>query len=121
MNRTLTARSSLENLRKEAKRWLNAIRTGDAPALKRLRKTLPHAPAQPGLRDVQHALAREYGLPNWAAFKTTLAEIALASSSRKKLVAEFLEHACNNWGILPGEPWPLYAARILARHPQIAS
>ena len=121
MNRTLTARSSLENLRKEAKRWLNAVRAGDAPALKRLRQAFPHAPAQPGLRDVQHALAREYGLPNWAAFKTSLAEIALASSSRKKLVAEFLENACHHWGVLPREPSPLYAVRILARHPQIAS
>jgi hypothetical protein len=132
MNRKLTARSSLENLRKEAKRWLNALRASDADARQRLREAYPAAPAQPSLREVQHALAREYGLANWAAFKTSLDEIALATSSREKLVAEFLEHSCLHYGIRPAtSKWDRaygdapsrwqYAARILAPHPEIAS
>jgi ankyrin repeat protein len=62
--------SSLDNLRKEAKRWLKALRAGDADAIARLRRAHPDAPAAPGLRDVQHALARERGHENWSAMKT---------------------------------------------------
>jgi hypothetical protein len=58
MSRTLTPDSTLENLRKEAKRWLKALRAGDAGARSRLLAATPHAPADPGLRDVQLAVAR---------------------------------------------------------------
>jgi hypothetical protein len=61
MSRTLTPDSSLETLKKEAKRWLKALRAGDAQARRRLIAATPAAPANPGLRDVQLALAREYG------------------------------------------------------------
>jgi hypothetical protein len=53
MTRQLTARSNLETLRKEAKRWLKALRAQDSKALERLRRSYPGAPLQPGLRDVQ--------------------------------------------------------------------
>ena len=62
MSRELTPRSSLEGLRKEAKRWLRALRENDAEARARLRRAYPDAPDTPGIRDVQHALAREHGL-----------------------------------------------------------
>jgi uncharacterized protein len=65
MVRKLTPRSSLENLRKEAKRWLKALRANDEAAHGRLRRALPNAGADPSLRDVQHALAIEYGAPGW--------------------------------------------------------
>ena len=131
MIRKLTAHSSLENLRKDAKRWLHAIRANDADARARLRAAWPGAPAQPVLRDMQHALAREYGLENWAAFKTALEDIALANQSREKLIEEFLVHSCIHYGVRPGtgkwdrtyfdEPsrWK-YAARILEKHPEIS-
>ncbi len=57
----------LDNLKKEAKRWLKALRLNDAEALNRLTTIYPKAPAQPVLRDVQHALALEYGYSNWKA------------------------------------------------------
>ena len=60
MSRKLTARSTLESLKKEAKRWLRALQAGDAVARRRLLAATPAAPAEPGLRDVQFALAREY-------------------------------------------------------------
>jgi uncharacterized protein len=66
MSRTLTPDSSLETLKKEAKRWLKALRAGDAEAQRRLVAVTPAAPANPSLRDVQLALAREYGLPGMA-------------------------------------------------------
>src|SRR5204862_4025507 len=60
MPRRVTSASSLENLRKEAKRWLMELRAGDADARLRLERAYPAAPANPALRDVQHALAHAY-------------------------------------------------------------
>jgi ankyrin repeat protein len=57
--------TSVESLRKEAKRWLKAIRAGDSSAAERFRRTYSAAPATPSLRDVQHALALERGFGNW--------------------------------------------------------
>lgn len=57
--------TSVESLRKEAKRWLKAIRAGDSDAVSRLRRAYATAPAMPSLRDVQHAVALERGFPNW--------------------------------------------------------
>jgi uncharacterized protein len=58
MRRQLTAKSSLETLKKDAERWLKGLRTGDAEARQRLAAAWPDAPEAPGLRDIQHALAR---------------------------------------------------------------
>ena len=44
-----------------------------------LERAIPNAPAKPTLRDVQHALAREHGLPGWAALKRALGQ-SVASS-----------------------------------------
>ena len=63
------ARTTLENLKKEAKRWLNALQTNAADARARFERALPEPPASPTLRDVQHALALEHGLPGWKALK----------------------------------------------------
>jgi hypothetical protein len=65
-------RRGLESLRKEAKRWLAALRTHDPDARARLDRAVPNAPAAPTLRDVQHALAREHGFAGWAALKEAL-------------------------------------------------
>jgi hypothetical protein len=59
MSRSLTPKSSMETLKKEAKRWLKALRSGDREARSRLQRAYPSAPATPGLRDIQHALALE--------------------------------------------------------------
>lgn len=112
MRRTLTSKTRVESLRKEAKRWLKALRTGDAKATDRLRAASPKAPPLPGLRDVQHALALEYGLPNWVALKAALAEIGPASQSDADRLDTLLRHG---WSGDVGA-----AERILARHPELA-
>jgi hypothetical protein len=61
--------STFDNLRKEAKRWLKQLRANDPQARARFERAHPHAPANPGLRDVQHALARERGAEGWIALK----------------------------------------------------
>jgi hypothetical protein len=57
----------MDNLRKEAKRWLKAIRANNPDARARFERAHPTAPATPVLRDVQHALAREHGYDSWIA------------------------------------------------------
>lgn len=75
MTRKLTPQSSLENLKREAKRWLKALRANDREARARLERVVPNAPAEPGLRDVQHALAREHGLAGWTELENQLADL----------------------------------------------
>ncbi len=72
MPRAITSSTSIGNLRKEAKRWLRALRAEDADARLRFERAYPSAPEQPALRDVQHALAREYGHESWIALKQAL-------------------------------------------------
>ena len=69
MSNELPPRRNLESLRKEAKRWLDALQAGDLDARARLERAISDAPATPALRDVQHALAREHGFAGWAALK----------------------------------------------------
>ena len=111
--RTLGAAASLESLKKEAKRWLKALREGDAAARERLRRVLPSAGAEIALREVQHALALEHGLKGWAALKEALADRALAKRSAAERADDFLRNAIERQrGAL--------AANILHKHPDVA-
>ncbi|HEY4251809.1 MAG TPA: ankyrin repeat domain-containing protein [Roseomonas sp.] len=114
MPRALTSDSSLDTLKKDAKRWLRALRDGDAAAQARLLAATPAAPALPGLRDVQLALAREYGLPGWAALRAALEEQALARRSQAERIAIVLRAAWDG-GDRPA------ALRILARWPELGA
>ncbi|MGE0629120.1 MAG: ankyrin repeat domain-containing protein [Hyphomicrobiaceae bacterium] len=113
MSRTLTSDSTLDNLKKEAKRWLKTLRAGDAEARQRLIAATPAATDNPSLRDVQLALAREHGLSGWAALRTALDDLTMERRSTAERVDIVLRSA---WG---GDP--AAAARILARWPEIAS
>jgi ankyrin repeat protein len=98
MPRKLTSATTLDNLRKEAKRWFKALCEGDAEARQRFERAYPKATGNPVLRDVQHALAREYGLENWKDLKLA-AEQASDKGARTldahvELADRFLEYAC---------------------------
>jgi ankyrin repeat protein len=83
--------STLDNLRREAKRWMKALQSGEAAARERLRRAYPRAPAAPVLRDVQHALAREHGFENWRALLATLSvRGAPALAAYERLAADLL-------------------------------
>jgi len=75
MARRVSPATSLETLRKEAKRWLRASRANDNAARERLARMHPAAPATPVLRDVQHALAREHGYESWAALTQAVTHV----------------------------------------------
>lgn len=67
----LPARASLEQLRKQAKDLLRAIRNGDAEALRRVASLRSQSPetdfgSSMTLADAQWVLAREYGFESWA-------------------------------------------------------
>jgi len=112
MSRTLGPDARPETVKKEAKRWLKALRAGESEAKRRLLAVTPGAPAEPGLRDVQFALAREYGLEGWSALLEALEELALARRSlaeRAEIVARSATWAGDRAG----------AVRVLHRWPEI--
>jgi hypothetical protein len=66
--RRLPVRPDLEQLHRQAKELLRAIRSGDANAIAELREHHPDSidPAAAKLADAQLVLARSYGAPSWA-------------------------------------------------------
>jgi len=131
MPRPLTSTTSLDTLRKNAKRWLTAIRNGDREAHDRLEAVITHA-GPVSLRVVQQALAREYGFESWAALKRDRESQAppLFATNEERINA-FIEHACVHYGVNPRsgkweptgyadapERWA-YAASLLARYPDM--
>lgn len=71
---------SVESLKKEAKRWLAAIRDGEPAARERFSRAFPDGPAEPGLRHVQRALALEHGHDGW----TRLTDVIHAHAARSR-------------------------------------
>ncbi len=87
-SRHVTPATTVEALRREAKRWLHALRAHDAAAHARLARALPDAPADPPtLRGVQHALAREHGLSGWPALTARVAAVGAARRHEEVAVA----------------------------------
>jgi ankyrin repeat protein len=122
MHRKLTPKTTLENLKREAKRWLKALRENGNEARARLERVLPEAPASPGLREVQHALALEHGLSGWTALRDQLGE-SREPESHDALVARFLRNACPDHHVRggPAHVMALHTADLLlAQHPEIA-
>ena len=115
MPRKLTPRSSLESLKREAKRWLAALRANDPTARARLERALPDAPATPGLRDVQLALAREHGFPGWTDLKREVAaiEAGRAGNGNAELIRELFESA--------GRGDVARVRAVLDAHPELVS
>jgi ankyrin repeat protein len=113
MSRALTTKTNLDALRKDAKRWLKALRAGEEASRRRLAAAWPQAPADPGLREVQHALAREYGCESWIALRAALEDLALERQSQAERADQVLRHAWDRDLTV--------ARRILARHPEVAA
>jgi ankyrin repeat protein len=87
MSRQLTSQSSLEHLRREAKRWHRALRQHEPAARARFVRAHPDAPNDATLRDVQHALARELGFPGWPALKEELRRRTAAATPDARAAA----------------------------------
>ena len=72
MSDQLSRKGSLESLKKEAKRWFDALCRNIPDARTRFEQAFPNSPPKPTLRDVQHALAREHGFSGWPDLKQKL-------------------------------------------------
>ncbi len=95
MSRQLTPSTSLDLLKREAKRWLKRLRANDSAARARLENVYPGASSTPGLRHIQHAIALEHGVPSWARLKSELAD-RLAhreGASRPPALADLIDAA----------------------------
>src|SRR6185437_822995 len=106
MSRKLTPQSTLANLKREAKRWLKALRAKDPAATARLERALPHPPAAPTLRDVQHALA------GWTELSAQVAAIERSQGEPDARVVTSLLAAANR-GDAP------QVAALLGAHPEL--
>jgi ankyrin repeat protein len=114
MTRQLTPQSSLDNLKREAKRWLKALRAGDPDARARLQRALSTVSPEPSLRDVQHALAREHGFPGWTALTSALEDLlatAEGTNARDAAITALLAAA--------GKGDAAHVADVLDKHPDI--
>lgn len=112
MMRPLSSRTTVSLLKQEAKRWLGALRRHDPAAARRLHEAWPEAPADPTLRDVQHALSREYGQESWVALLERLEQLALDRQGRDEWMTALLSHG---W---TGEA--ATARRIASRAPELS-
>lgn len=113
MTRVITFKTKLDTLKKDAKRWLKAIHANDATARARLTTAWSQAPDVPALRDIQHAVAREYGYASWMEVRAALDDLALDRTDRAERIELVLAHA---WEGDVG-----VARRILVRDPSIAT
>src|SRR5690606_12992548 len=113
MPKILGPRANLDPLKKDAKRWLKALRQGDSAAPERMRLARPDASQPPTLRQVQHALAREHGYSHWTILKQALVDRAFAAMSLDELATVVLKGAWDDGDRAA-------AARIAERHPELA-
>ncbi len=117
MPRDISPATSLDNLKKEAKRWLKELRAGYEAARARLLAAWREAPAEPNLRDMQYALAREFGLEGWNALRAAVA------AKPAPLAERFLEYACPDHHVRGRNAHRIAthaAMRLLDQHPEVA-
>ncbi|HEY6825522.1 MAG TPA: hypothetical protein VI259_01620 [Gemmatimonadaceae bacterium] len=123
MSGRLTPAETLERLRKQAKQRLKAFQNGDADAVRWYRRTLPNAPAEPTLRDMQLAVARSLDFPGWSALKRALETPTPEPQSKAGVVSRFLDNACPDHHVRGRQDHrraESTAMRLLAQHPEIA-
>jgi ankyrin repeat protein len=118
--KTLSARPSLEQYKKQAKELLRAWRVGEAEALARVKRHCP-ADATASLTAAQLILAREHGFPSWTKFAAEIESLRIARAVAEidDPVAAFLSAATvpredHDSGTLEE------AEAILARYPHVA-
>jgi hypothetical protein len=86
MPRTLPSRPSLEQLRRQARDLLRALRGGDGDALRLLAQHLPQADAQlPALAQALLVIAREHGFASWPQLK---AQVEARAAERRELARQ---------------------------------
>jgi ankyrin repeat protein len=118
MKLRMLSSASLDALKGDAKRWHKALLAGNTEARAEFARAYPRAPALPVLREVQQALAREYGFGSWAALKQHVLERATPQQLEQR-AGLLLELACLSFG--HDEPARSVRARkLLDRYPELS-
>lgn len=93
MQRKLTSTTTLDNLRREAKRWLKALRENEPGACERFERANPKHSGTAVLRDVQYALACEHGFKNWKELNVALqhAERSRTTKAYEQAARDFVD------------------------------
>jgi ankyrin repeat protein len=126
----LPSRPAIEQLKKQAKELLAAVRQGRPEAIDRIRKSLPAAAGHDHqkiaamslrLRDAQSCIAREYGFQSWVDLKSFVEASSLKASDPSALELTFcgLLYAGDVAGGM-NRGRPNAAARFLSNHPHLA-
>ena len=120
---------SVDDFRKDAKRWLERLREHNPDALNRLKRAYPGAGDPPTLRDVQHALAREQGYESWLVLKQGIEtsrpdwwRVGLLENDARR-VAKLLDLACwdhRTHGSIDFAAREAAAVMLLRKHPALA-
>jgi hypothetical protein len=92
---SLPARPSLEQLRKQAKDLMRALRGGDRAAAERFHAVVPHRAdsAAASLADAQFVVAREYGFANWSDLARYVEAASLPGLRRFEALAQAVADA----------------------------
>lgn len=118
-----TPAETLERLRKEAKRRLAQIKSGDDKAMEWYRRAVSNPVASPTLRDVQLAIARTLDFPGWTALKRAIDTPLPDPHSPDGLANRFLDNACPDHHVRGKQDHrraEATAMRLLDQHPDIA-
>jgi ankyrin repeat protein len=126
---TLSERSNLDHLRKQAKDLLRLYRQADAATFERLRTSLPVARGktdvalaamQLRLHDMQSCLAREHGFASWTELKDNV-ELQRARARDARSLQLYWLRLVYGGDVAggPGRPRPEAAARVLATQPDL--
>lgn len=123
MSHRPTPSEALERLRKNAKRALREFRSGNAQRVRWYRQAVPNGPAEPTLRDMQHAVARTLDFPGWADLTRALETPLPDPHSEAGIVNRFLDNACPDHHVRGRQDHrraEATAMRLLEQHPAIA-
>jgi ankyrin repeat protein len=105
MSRELPAKSNLEHLKNQAKDLLRNFEQGDAAAKERFVGV--SLTGQPKLADALHAVAREYGFPNWPKLKEHVESLTRILTPAEQLTAAIRKTDADK------------VARLLENHPEL--
>ena len=124
---TLSERSNLDHLRKQAKDLLRLYRRADRGAFQRLRAALPAAAGKNDaaltalalrLHDMQSCIAREHGFASWLELKDDV-ELRRAQAQDARALRLYFLRLVYGGDVAggPGQPRPALAVRLLAEQP----
>jgi ankyrin repeat protein len=118
--RTFAANTTLETVKKEAKRFLKAVRSGDLDARSRVVAYFADVSAI-GLQDVHLILAREHGFRSWSQLKAHLQSKSITAVTGS-LPDRILSLAMVSYfADVPADPTRFAAAKtLLGQHPELA-